>query len=219
MFAGLSPANGGYEKVKRRRNVLRDNIAGLTKNAIQRLGHVAGCKELSGLMYDEVRVVTKVFMENVIKDAVEYSTYAKRKTVGPEDVLHSLERQNRKILSNNQEETTKRCDIYHTDSEGKKKVKRHRGTKALSEIRFYQKQHDCFHISKSAFERIVKEIGQDFNAELRWSARAIALIQVATETYVVKLLEDSNLAAIHAHRITVYPKDLQLVRLLRGEPN
>ena len=42
-------------------------------------------------------------------------------------------------------------------------------------------------------------------------------LQEASEAYLVSLFEDTNLAAIHAKRVTIQPKDLQLARRLRGE--
>ncbi|KAI8503874.1 Histone H4, partial [Branchiostoma belcheri] len=66
---------------KRHRKVLRDNIQGITpKPAIRRLARRGGVKRISGLIYEETRGVLKVFLENVIRDAVTYTEHAKRKT-------------------------------------------------------------------------------------------------------------------------------------------
>jgi histone H3/H4 len=61
--------------------VLRDNIQGITKPAIRRLARRGGVKRISGLIYEETRGVLKIFLENVIRDAVTYCEHAKRKTV------------------------------------------------------------------------------------------------------------------------------------------
>ena len=74
----------GKGGAKRHRKVLRDNIQGITKPAIRRLARRGGVKRLSGLVYEETRGVLKVFLENVIRDAVTYTEHAKRKTVTPE---------------------------------------------------------------------------------------------------------------------------------------
>ena len=42
-------------------------------------------------------------------------------------------------------------------------------------------------------------------------------LQEGAEAYLVGLFEDSNLCAIHAKRITIMPKDIQLARCIRGE--
>jgi len=81
----------------RHRKILRDNIQGITKPAIRRLCRRGGVKRISGLIYDETRVVLKVFLENVIRDAVTYTEHAKRKTVTGLDVIYALKRQGRTL--------------------------------------------------------------------------------------------------------------------------
>ncbi|OXA52260.1 Histone H4 [Folsomia candida] len=63
----------GKGGAKRHRKVLRDNIQGITKPAIRRLARRGGVKRISGLIYEETRGVLKVFLENVIRDAVTYT--------------------------------------------------------------------------------------------------------------------------------------------------
>ncbi|XP_039285335.1 histone H4-like [Nilaparvata lugens] len=82
---------------KRHRKVLRDNIQGITKPAIRRLARRGGVKRISGLIYEETRGVLKVFLENVIRDAVTYTEHAKRKTVTAMDVVYALKRQGRTL--------------------------------------------------------------------------------------------------------------------------
>lgn len=90
------------------------------------------------------------------------------------------------------------------------------GTVALREIRRYQKSTDML-IKKLPFQRLVREIAQDFKNDLRFQASAILALQEASEAYLVALFEDTNLCAIHAKRITIMPKDIQLARRIRGE--
>ncbi|XDV19091.1 hypothetical protein PO909_024658 [Leuciscus waleckii] len=80
----------GKGGAKRHRKVLRDNIQGITKPAIRRLARRGGVKRISGLIYEETRGVLKVFLENVIRDAVTYTEHAKRKTVTAMDVVYAL---------------------------------------------------------------------------------------------------------------------------------
>merc|ERR1739845_325580 len=87
----------GKGGAKRHRKVLRDNIRGITKPAIRRLGRRGGVKRISGLIYEETRGVLKVFLENVIRDAVTYTEHAKRKTVTAMDVVYALKRQGRTL--------------------------------------------------------------------------------------------------------------------------
>mmetsp|Transcript_5188 Transcript_5188/g.18146 ORF Transcript_5188/g.18146 Transcript_5188/m.18146 type:complete len:114 (-) Transcript_5188:544-885(-) len=85
----------GKGGVKRVRNVLRDNIQGITKPAIRRLARRGGVKRISGLVYEETRGVLKTFLETVIKDAVVYTEHSHRCTVTAMDVILALKRQGR----------------------------------------------------------------------------------------------------------------------------
>ena len=87
----------GKGGAKRHRKILRDNILGITKPAIRRLARRGGVKRISGLIYEETRGVLKVFLENVIRDAVTYTEHAKRKTVSSLDVVYALKRQGRTL--------------------------------------------------------------------------------------------------------------------------
>ena len=82
---------------KRHRRVSKENIAGITKPAIRRLARRGGVKRISGLIYDETRTVLKIFLENVVRDAVTYTEHAKRKTVTAMDVVYALKRQGRTL--------------------------------------------------------------------------------------------------------------------------
>ena len=90
------------------------------------------------------------------------------------------------------------------------------GTLALREIRHYQKKTNLL-IKRTPFARLVREIAQGFMQELQFQNSAIGALQEAAEAYLVGLFEDTNLCAIHAKRITIMPKDIQLARCIRGE--
>ena len=63
----------------------------------------------------------------------------------------------------------------------------------------------------------MKEIAQELMMEIRFRGSAINALQEAAEAYLVGLFEDTNLCAIHAKRITIMPRDIQLARRIRGE--
>merc|ERR1712087_843839 len=163
----------------------RDNDQGNTKPAIRRLARKGGVKRTSGLIYEETRGVLKVFLENVVRDAVTYTEHAKRKTVTALDVVYALKRQGRTLYGF--------------------------GGRIL-----YQKERQLL-IRKLPFQRLVREIAQDFKTDLRFQSSAIMALQEASEAYLVGLFEDTNLCAIHAKRVTIMPKDIQLARRIRGE--
>ncbi|XP_054451929.1 histone H3-like [Anoplopoma fimbria] len=98
---------------------------------------------------------------------------------------------------------------------GVKKPHRYRpGTVALREIRRYQKSTELL-IRKLPFQRLVREIAQDFKTDLRFQSSAVMALQESSEAYLVGLFEDTNLCAIHAKRVTIMPKDIQLARRIR----
>ena len=108
--------------------------------------------------------------------------------------------------------------FFQTATGGVKKPHRFRpGTVALREIRRYQKSTELL-IRKLPFQRLVREIAQDFKVwlvtyqfswsilisspqtDLRFQSSAVMALQEAAEAYLVSLFEDTNLAAIHAKR-------------------
>merc|ERR1712100_757211 len=90
------------------------------------------------------------------------------------------------------------------------------GTVSLREIRRFQKSTELL-IRKLPFQRLVREIANDFKTDLRFQSSAVLALQEAAEAYMVGLFEDTNLCAIHAKRVTIMPKDMQLARRIRGE--
>ncbi|POS73313.1 histone H3v [Diaporthe helianthi] len=92
------------------------------------------------------------------------------------------------------------------------------GTRALREIRQYQRTTDLL-LLKLPFARLVREVAISFRPigeEFRWQSQAIQALQEAAEAFLVHLFEDVNLCAIHAKRVTIMQKDIQLARRIRG---
>ncbi|XP_058719836.1 uncharacterized protein LOC131592381 [Poecile atricapillus] len=214
----------GKGGAKRHRKVLRDNIQGITKPAIRRLARRGGVKRISGLIYEETRGVLKVFLENVIRDAVTYTEHAKRKTVTAMDVVYALKRQGRTLYAPaalhvrtgpsamartkqtarkstggkapRKQLATKAARKSAPATGGVKKPHRYRpGTVALREIRRYQKSTELL-IRKLPFQRLVREIAQDFKTDLRFQSSAVMALQEASEAYLVGLFEDTNLRVV-----------------------
>ena len=94
----------------------------------------------------------------------------------------------------------------------KRKAQRYRpGTVALREIRRYQKSSELL-IRRMPFQRLVREIAQVHNLYVCFQSGMILALQESAEAYLVGLLEDSNLCAIHAKRVTIMLKDMQLAQ-------
>lgn len=98
----------------------------------------------------------------------------------------------------------------------KKKHKFRPGTVALREIKKYQKATELL-LAKAPFQRFVRAICDGIDGQLRFQANALLALQEAAESYLTGLFEDANLCAIHANRVTVMKKDMELARRIRGE--
>ena len=99
---------------------------------------------------------------------------------------------------------------------GEKKHRFRPGTVALREIRRYQKSTELL-VRKLPFQRLVREIAADFRGDLKFASGAIQALQEATESHLVGVFEDTNLCAIHAKRVTIMPRDMQLAKRIRGD--
>ena len=134
-------------------------------------------------------------------------------TKNPQKIL-SKEQARKNALKANQ---SAQRNLGNPRTGGLKRPMRYRpGTVALHEIRRYQMSTELL-IRKLPFSRLVREIAQDFKTDLRFQAQAIMALQEAAEAYLVGLFEDTNLCGIHAKRVTIMPKDIQLARRIRGE--
>ena len=101
-----------------------------------------------------------------------------------------------------------RMQIYA--GQKKRRPQRYRpGTVVLGEIRRYQRSSELL-IRRMLCQRLVREIAQTHSPYLQFQSGAILALQESAEAYLVGLLEDSNLCAIHAKRVTIMPKDMQL---------
>lgn len=243
---GKGGAGLGKGGAKRHRKVIRDSIQGLTKPVIVRICRRAGVKREGGLIYEETRGVAKVYLETLIRDTVTFTEHARRKTVELEDVSDALRLQGhplaaafehvkgaigvRQTHKGEKRASPKAAAEEEEPKKGKKAsakkgaaaggiTKPHRfrpGTVALREIRRLQKSDEPI-LKWLPTERLIREIGQDYKTDLRFSVMAIAALIFALELYLVDLFEDVNLSAIHAKRQTIEPKDIQFARRIRKE--
>ena len=105
----------------------------------------------------------------------------------------------------------------HQRTGGLKRPMRYRsGTVALREIHHYQKSTELL-IRKLPFNRLMREVAQDFKTDLQFQLGATGALQEVAEAYIVGLFEDTNLCAIHAKRVTIMPKNIQLARRICGK--
>ncbi len=223
----------------KRTKIFRDSIQGITKPAIRRICNRAGVKRKSGPIYEELRGVTKVYMESILRDTITMTIHNRRRTVKDVDLIAALQIRGVYLEAgtnpNTHKKTFEKCKSRpkskaktaekaekdsEENSEGAKPTKTHRfkpGTVALREIRYQQKNSDSFAIPKTNFGRIVREIAQDFGDNFRFSGVFLDLFQVTIEDMLVKILVAANKCAIHVSRQTVTPSDIRLAREIREE--
>lgn len=201
----------------RHRKVLRDNIQGLTKPAIKRLLMRGGAERVSGLMYEEMRGVIKVRMENVVRDAVTFTEHARRKTVQVGDMQAAIEQVEDGFSAIAPQHLSKCTDRPSHKKQGSE----HRfkpGTAAIKEVAYQRKNEECLSFAKTNFKRVMMEIAQDYKTDLRWQSGVAAVLQQYIESYVVGLASEAALMARREDgRTTIMPKDVQMVRRIRGE--
>jgi histone H3/H4 len=218
--------------VKKHRKVIRDSIRGITEPAIRRILRRAGVKRIGKLVYEEIRGILKVWLEDIIKDVVAFTEHASRKTSQLEDLEAALDINGIALAAGLNENAKHTASLQSCNARGKSgsthassgaeksETKKHRfrpGTVALREIRRHQKNSDCLAFPKLNFNRLAREIAQDFKEDLRFSESVIDLLQLVAENYLTELCTYANKCAIHANRETIYPADLRLVRFIRQE--
>lgn len=153
-----------------------------------------------------------------------YSKKKPRQDIGtkgtgiPSSTGSSSRRKNTSGMAPRKDLATKAARKSAPATGGVKRPHRYRpGTVALREIRRYQKSTELL-IRKLPFQRLVREITQDnFNFDKRFQGSAILALQEAAESYLVQLFEDTNHMAIHAKRVTIMQRDIQLARRIRGD--
>jgi histone H3 len=216
--------------IKQHRKIIRDSIQGITAPAIVRICQTAGVKRIGGLIYEEFRMVMKIYMEELLCKSIYFMEHDKRKTVQQGDLAAALQVSGIYLGAGINPNTVKtfasrksrqRGVKKNTENEGGDKPgKPHRfrpGTVALQEIRYQQKHSDALALPRINFSRLAREIGQDYHDEIRYSAHFMELFQFVIEYRLIQLMEDANLCAIHAKRQGIIPKDIQLARQIRGE--
>lgn len=213
---------------KRHRRPLRDNIQGFSKPAIKRLAHRAGVLKIASQVYDEMRYLLQKDVNIIIKAAIEFMQFDKRKIIMQKDIKKAFEFCGVDLLVGVNENThdinisKAKESVSKRKSKSKKGEKSHRfksGTVVLRDIRYQQKHSDTLIIPKVIFKRIVQEEAQNFVDEFKISKVALKLFQIGIEHSFVSLLEMSYLCTIHRHSKTLMSRDIQLTRRILSTRN
>lgn len=211
----------------------------VTNGAIQRLARKAGVKRIGGFIYEEMRGRISVYLEPLVKVATIAAEDQKRVRVQVNDVQIALKGAGRTPYSRPCTQVNRRVNIDAMRESGLVRIpsrvvqscsrnpktacavryapqitrRRKPGVRALQDVRAYQKQSPCFSIAKDAFRRIVT---RDTPTN-QWSQEALDILQTDVESYMIDLLKNAQMTAIHAGRQTIQPKDLQLAQYIRAD--
>lgn len=204
----------------RYRKILRDNIQGIKKPAIQRIINRAGIGRINGIVYDYTRMILLHDILNpLIKNAIIYTDYAKRVTVTEEDVKNSIEHlTGKKIYDKFYVKPT--CKTYSPKKSKVYDSKRRKGdTDNLMEqkIKFYRQQDDCFYFDNASFNRLINEVAQTYNMYIKFTKDARAGIQLITEQYLHQLFDKARDIIKIRRGHTIYPKDIEIALKFCGQ--
>ena len=205
-----------------KKKILRDSIKKITNSSLKHISQKAGVKYVNKKVYEYIKALLRLWLANVIRDAVVITEYYTKLTINEGCINAALSNLNenrgwinpgKKIKAckiKSTKKSTKNSSKNSTKNSSKKKRKISPGKKSLSAIRYYQRQSDCLLIPPTSFRRLVKEITQDFNVKLRYSPGSIELLQFMAENYLLRLFEAGNLNAVNTESDTVEVKDIGL---------
>ncbi|XP_048842249.1 uncharacterized protein zgc:163040 [Brienomyrus brachyistius] len=196
----------GKGGAKRHRKVLRDNIQGITKPAIRRLARRGGVKRISGLIYEETRGVLKVFLENVIRDAVTYTEHAKRKTVTAMDVVYALKRQGRTLYGFGEQEENMPEPAKSAPKKGSKKAVTKTAGKGGKKRKRTRKESYAIYVYK-----VLKQVHPDTGI----SSKAMGIMNSFVNDIFERIAGEASRLAHYNKRSTITSREIQTaVRLL-----
>lgn len=156
----------------------------ISNNSIKKLARRGGVKSMTEKVNDRIRRIVYEKLDYLMKNVIQFTLNRKAITVSQDDVWNALE--------------TK----MFTNKLGFGKRKR-----AIQEIKKYQKSTNLL-ITKTVFNRLVRDIGKDYKSDLLFNANAIIMIQSSIESFIVELFQKSIVTAIHAKRTTVNVDDV-----------
>jgi histone H4 len=198
-------------KSKKVAAVSRSNLEAITNPAITRLARMAGVKKVGSDVFPEVRNVIHTKVDMIVKHALTYMEHAHRRKLMLDDVKHAYESWMGKKMYGTA--PNKFCAKHQRTKGAGGKMKP--GNLALIQIKFYQKQHDCFMVQMTPFNRLIKEVLHKHRKDTQISREAINAIHHMCEMGIVGLLEDANLVAIHSKRKGIRGADVVLAHRLR----
>lgn len=182
---------GGYGLggAARHRKVIRDAILQIKKPEIRRIYLLAGIKSVSNQYqnsgYEITRGYLVDFARKVLKRSIAIMEHSKRKTLQYDDVVSAF--------------TLLNISIIGLPTDGKFKGN------TSEEL---QAEGNCHFFARICFERVIREVGQDYHIDINYSAVALQAIQFATESYLLRIAKNAKSILKAAKRETVTQSDI-----------
>jgi histone H4 len=201
---------------RRYRGVIRDSIQGIKMGPLKRLSKRAGVLRATRLIYEELRMILKMYVEDVVRTACEYANASRKRTINKEDVYAAV---NMKMFPAQQIMVLKsKFGALAGRVGGVRRPRRKSGysrmKKQLSQIRYYQKSAGLI-LAKLPMKRIIKEAIQDI-CGLRITTDAVKFLHEYVEMRLVTLLKNANYISMHSGNTTLRQKDIHLARRILG---
>lgn len=190
----------------------------ITKNALKRMLHRAGVQRVSATVYNELRALIGVKLEEIMQAVIDMTLLSRRKTIQEKDIQDAAKDLGHILVFGiNKKAHTKQLFRATGSGNPTKTTRKHKpGAVALKKIKALQSAHGLL-IPKQNFKRLTIAISRDIASDLRYQKDVISLVQLWVEDYIVEICHFAYLASIHAGRGTLFPKDIQLVRRIRKE--
>ena len=180
----------------RHRTIIRDSIYGLTKPAIQRLMLKAGVEQFGGHVHDEIRLVIKVNMEAIIKNSVAIMSYSQVNTMTNQHIEVALASLGISVIVPSGKYETSSLSVKKRDAV----------------TRNLQKESEKLIFPRLPFNRLIREVSQDYLDNIRFSSDSLDLLQIVIEALMLDILKNSNIITTAAGRKTLVPRDIQVAR-------
>lgn len=208
--------NGG----KIGKNILKENLNKISKSGLRRLMYRAGIKYVSGLIYEESRLIIESLLKQIIQHTIVIVEQKKHTTFMYEDGIETLKLLNIDVYSvrgfPGKKPPCKGSQNLTINDNSKSIKKRKPKVHLLKIIRKYQKT-DCTLLQHKPMERLIREISSQFTFKnMVFESDFIWLIHSVIENYMIKFYQDALLLVLHAGRTTVQPRDLVLLKKIRS---
>lgn len=189
-----------------------EGIESITNPDITRLARKGGAKIIAENVYDFARKIMRDYVGELIRGSVASMRYSGKKTLKPADLDTALTL-NHKVLLAGVGPSLDTCRSYKP-TQGKSRS----GQNALREIGYYQKHSDCLVVRKLPFDRLLREVSQQYEDIKQISKDFVLLSQLVTESFLVNIFKDTVLTAIHSGRQKITDNDIKLVLTIRRVP-